>query len=374
MSLHLRDITDRGSFDAMQADWNALVEASHPEPFFRHEYIGAFLHNFLRDRSLTIVTGRGARGELKLALPLVAGSTSICGLPVRERASPTNVHSLRFDMVADNGGQAAGPDEQARALFEHLAADRTWVVLRITDVPPDGQAWRIYRVAQAAGFPVGAWEGQRSPYLALSTAEPRTLGLRTKFRANLRRRRKRLAERGEIRVERLHGDSLSRSDLEACLAMESAGWKGRQGSAAGHSQEARGFHLDLLCTPAYKDMLSLHLLKLSGHPIAFQYGLTSRGVFSLVMTSYDESFAEFSPGQLLTEEVLNDCISRGLREFDFLGCDLPWKMEWTNTVRAHHWLFVFRDSVRGRFLRRLKFDWAVTARQLLAKTGMGLFA
>lgn len=374
MSLQLSEVTDRGSFDAMQADWNALVEVSHPEPFFRHEYIGAFLHNFLRGRAFTIVTGRGARGELKLALPLVAGSASICGLPVRERASPTNVHSLRFDLVAETAAEDDAPDAAARVLFEHLAADKTWIVLRITDVPPDGQAWRIYRVAQAAGFPVGAWEGQRSPYLALSTAAPLTLGLRTKFRANLRRRRKRLAEQGEISVERLQGESLSTSDLEACLAMESAGWKGRQGSAAGQSEEARGFHLDLLCTPAYKDMLSLHLLKLSGRPIAFQYGLTSHGVFSLVMTSYDESFAEFSPGQLLTEEVLNDCISRGLREFDFLGCDLPWKMEWTKTVRPHHWLFIFRNSAQGRFLRRLKFGWAVAARQLLAKLGMGLFA
>jgi len=89
--------------------------------------------------------------------------------------------------------------------------------------------------------------------------------------------------------------------------------------------------------------------------------VTFRGVFSLVMTSCDESFAEFGPGHLLTEEVLKDCASRGLREFDFLGCDLPWKMEWTSTVRPHHWLYIFRKSARGRFLRQLKFGWAVAA-------------
>jgi len=257
-------------------------------------------------------------------------------------------------------------------LLEHLAADKTWDVLRLSDIPPQGQAWRLHRAAQSAGYPVGAWESQRSPYLTLSAAGGPPFGLRTKFRANLRRRRKRLGEGGEITLERLEGDSLSVRDLEACLVMEAAGWKGREGSAAGQSEEIRGFHKDLLRTPSYKDMLSLHLLKLSGRPIAFHYGLAHRGVYSLVMTSYEESFAEFSPGHLLTEEVLNDCVSRGLHEFDFLGCDLPWKMEWTSTVRPHHWLYIFRDTTRGRALRRLKFSWAVTARRLLTKWGMRL--
>jgi len=366
MSMNLTAITERGPFDAIRDDWNALVERSRPEPFYRHEYISAFLSNFRRDSPFTIVTGRGERGDLTLALPLVAGSSSICGLPARELASPTNVHSLRFDLVAEDPDDESAADVSARALLEHLDSDRTWTVLRITDVPPWGQAWRIYRAAQSAGFPVGAWEGQRSPYLTLSPHGEPAQGLRAKFRANLRRRRKRLGEQGEIDVERLSGDSLSVRDLEACLIMESAGWKGRQGSAAAQSEAVRGFHLELLSNKAHKDLVSLHLLKLSGRPIAFHYGVISRGVYSLVMTSYDESFAEFGPGHLLTEEVLNDCASRGLREFDFLGCDLPWKMEWTNTVRPHHWLYIFKNSARGRFLRQVKFGWAVAARRALA--------
>ncbi len=371
-ALTLGEITERPLFDAIGREWNDLVAASRPEPFYRGEYISAFLHNFLPRSTLRILTGRDAGGALKMALPLVETAGSICGLKTRELASPTNVHSLRFDLIAENATDEGGPDAPVLALLLHLDADESWDVLRLADIPSPGQAWRIYRAAQAAGFPVGAWEAQRSPYLELVSQGEMVLGLRAKFRANLRRRRKRLAEQGEITVERLQGDSLKVADLRACLVMESAGWKGREGSAAGQSEEARGFHLELLNTEGYREMLSLYLLKLSGRPIAFQYGLTSHGVFSLVMTSYEESFAEFSPGHLLTEEVLNDCVSRGLREFDFLGCDLPWKMEWTTTVRPHHWLFIFRNTARGRFLRRVKFGWAVTARQLLTKWGMSL--
>lgn len=361
-ALELRDVGERTAFVALEGEWNALVEAGGAEPFCRHEYIRSFLDNFLPQAPLKVVTGRDACGRLVAALPLVAGRGTICGIGTRELASPTNVHSLRFDLVADDA------QKTARALFRHLAADPSWDVLKLTDVPEGGQAWQLYRVAQEAGFPVGAWESQRSPYIRLpASCDALRQGLRTKFKANLRRRRKRLAEQGEISVERVAGDALSERHLDECLVLERSGWKGRQGSAVTQSQATHGFHLELLRTPTFRDRLSLFLLKLAGRTIAFDYGLTSRGVYSLVMTSYDERFKEFSPGQLLTEEVLMDCVARGLREFDFLGCDLPWKLDWTGTVRVHHWLFIFRDSLRGRTLQQLKFGRVRAARRWLAR-------
>lgn len=361
-ALEVRDLVDRETFVAIEEEWNACVEANRPEPFCRHEYIRSFLANFVPSAPIKVVTVRDAGGGLVVALPLVAGRGSICGIGVRELASPTNVHSLRFDLVGDAGPMAAD------AVFRHLAADGSWDVLRITDVPERGRAWQIYRSARAAGFPVGAWESQRSPYIALpSSYDELSQGLRAKFRANLRRRRRRLAEKGEVSVERVAGDALSESRLEECLVLERSGWKGAQGSAVSQSTATYGFHLELLRTAAFRENLSLFTLKLAGTPVAFQYGITSHGVYSLVLTGYDERFGEFSPGHLLTEEVLKDCVSRGLREFDFLGCDLPWKLEWTSTVRPHHWLFVFRDSPLGHILWQLKFGWVRSARQRLTR-------
>jgi CelD/BcsL family acetyltransferase involved in cellulose biosynthesis len=357
------EVVDRAGFEAMEHEWNALLESGSREPFCRHEFIRSFLRNFLPEARLKVVTGRDRFGALVVALPLIAGRGAICGFGARELGSPTNVHSLRFDLVAD--------DVQGRgdALFQHLAADQEWDILKITDVPEGGKAWNIYRAAERAGFPVGAWEAQRSPYMTLPSSYAEVLqGLSAKFRANLRRRRKRLDERGgEISVERVAGAALSESHLEECLALERSGWKGRQGTAVGQSQAARGFHLTLIRQEAFRDHLSLFLLKCGGKLIAFQYGLTCAGVYSLVMTSYDEVFKEFSPGHLLTEEVLKDCIARELREFDFLGCDLAWKLEWTATVRPHYWLFVFRDSPFGRALRTIKFGWVRLARQSVAR-------
>jgi len=359
-SLVLRSL-DRAGFAGLASEWNALVEATRPEPFYRHEFIASFIANFVPAAPLKIVAARDGRGSLEAVLPLVSGRGALCGIPVRELASPTNVHSLRFDLVAEDPAAA-------EAVFQHLAADESWDVLRITDVPERGQAWRIYEAAERAGFPVGAWESQRSPYVSLpGSFDELTRGLRTKFKANLRRRRKRLAEKGTLAVTRVAGGALGERDLDECFELERSGWKGRQGSAASQSQAIRGFHFELLRNASFRERLSLHRLTIDSRPIAFHYGITTHGVYSLVMTSYDERFKEFSPGHLLTESVIEDCVARRLREFDFLGCDLPWKLEWTSSVRRHHWLFVFRNNRAGRLLRQIKFGWAPAARQWLQR-------
>jgi len=84
-----------------------------------------------------------------------------------------------------------------------------------------------------------------------------------------------------------------------------------------------------------------------------------------VMTCYDEAFKEYSPSHLLLEDVLKDCIARGLSEFDFLGCDLEWKLDWSPIVRSHHWLFIFRGSRLGRVLQKAKFAWIPAAKGTL---------
>ena len=46
---------------------------------------------------------------------------------------------------------------------------------------------------------------------------------------------------------------------------------------------------------------------------------------------------------------------RQLAEYDFLGVNEEWKMDWTEAARGHRWLFLFRSAIRPRTLRYLKF-------------------
>jgi CelD/BcsL family acetyltransferase involved in cellulose biosynthesis len=352
------EVVDRESFMAVEREWNALVEATSDEPFYRHEYIRSWIDNFKPDARLKILTGRDPAGRLVAALPLVAERGFLYGLPVRRLVSPTNVHSYRFDLIAADRRPAA------RAFFGALAADDTWDVLTITDVPEGGNAWDLYEVAMESGFPAGYWESQRSPYIPLpSSYDALESRLSSKFMSNLRRCRRRLEERGVMSVQRVTGGAELQRRLEDCFTLERSGWKGRKGTAAAQSKQTRGFYTGLAQRAASGDYLSLFFLLLDGTPIAAQYGLTRRGVYSLLMTCYGEEFKRYSPSHLLLQEVMKLCIAGGLSELDFLGCDLEWKLDWSRIARTHHWMFIFRDGRMGRVLQKAKFDWIPAARE-----------
>jgi CelD/BcsL family acetyltransferase involved in cellulose biosynthesis len=263
-------------------------------------------------------------------------------------------------MLAEDGAGAGN------RFFAYLTADKSWDMIRITDVPAGGNAWHLYRAAGAAGFPVGTWESQCSPYLELPLSYEQLLaGLNSHFRANLRRHRRRLEGMGTVTVERFTGGKDLQDRLEECFAIEQKSWKGLEGTAICQDSKTLSFYTQLAHTAASQDYLSLFLLKLNGQAIAFHYGLTYGGIYYMPKVGFDAAFEAGSPGLVLLEEIIKDCIGRELKRCDFLGMDMPWKRDWSKEANRHDWLFIYRDAMFGRTLRKVKFKWIPVARHLL---------
>jgi CelD/BcsL family acetyltransferase involved in cellulose biosynthesis len=355
-------VEDRATFEKMAPEWNALVERTRNEPFYRHEFIRTWIENFSPDAPLKLLVARRYGGRIVALLPLIEERIRLFGIPLRQWTSPTDVHSERFDLLAED------PEAASRAFLSTLHGLKGWDLLRITDVPPDGNAWRLYEIAGRNRLPSGIYESKRSTFIALpNSPEELQASLGSKFRGNLRRRRKLLESKGQLTLEEIKGGPELQACLEECFAIEQSGWKGKHGEPANLDRRIHGFLSTLARRTSENGSFSLYRLLLDGRPIAFQYGLTQNGVYSLLVTSYDESLKDCSPGHLLAEEVLKVCIATGRKEFDFLGCDLEWKRTWSQTSRQHSWLFVFRNGLRGRFLHYAKFRLTPTVKRLLAQ-------
>jgi CelD/BcsL family acetyltransferase involved in cellulose biosynthesis len=356
------EVTDRTAFMALAPEWNTLVSSTADEPFFRHEFFRVWVDNFAPEARLRVLTLRDGEGRLGAALPLMAGRTLLLGMPVRQLSATANPHSCRFELLARE------PRVAAEAFLAHLRRDDSWDVLQLTDVPEGGGGWSLYEAARAAGLPCGTWESLCSPYVPLPAsweAYQRTLASR--FKANCRRRRRKLEAWGRVELERVEGGLELEARLEEGFALEASGWKGRQGTAMSQDGRTRGFYSELAREAGYAGRLALYFLRLDGRAVAFQYGLRHGGRYFLLKLGYDESLGECSPGQLLMEEVLRDCLARGLREFDFLGPDMVWKRDWTDRVRRHIWLYIFKDSAFGRALCAAKFRWGPMAREVVTR-------
>jgi len=286
----------------------------------------------------------------------------IYGVPVRELSALANVHSGRFDLLAEN------PPEAARAFLDVLLEQSDWDVLRLIDVPQGGAAEALLEAAGSSGLRSGRWASMNSPYIDLPTSwSEMEQTLSRHFRANMRRRRRRLSDKGTISIDLcdVSDDGELAARLDEGFQLEASGWKGRDGTAICQAPDTLGFYTALARQARSEGRLRLQFLRLDGKAIAFQYALQDGARYLLLKPTYDEAHGEVAPGHLLMEEVLQDCIARGLRQFDFLGPDMPWKSDWSKKGRPHDWLYLFRGP-RGHLVHGLKFRAAPMVRALLA--------
>jgi CelD/BcsL family acetyltransferase involved in cellulose biosynthesis len=196
----------------------------------------------------------------------------------------------------------------------------------------------------------------RTPYIPLAgvtDVEVLLKGRDAKFRANLRRRMRKLRERGELRLRR--HEEADASVLQRFYELEQAGWKGRAGTAIACDPSTRRFYDEAARWASEQGCLAVYALELEGTPIAMQWGLEQNGRYFLPKPAYDPTYASHSPGQILMHEVLADLCRRGVAEFDFLGPWMDWKADWTSQVRVHNWCYVFGKGALGRLSYLAKF-------------------
>src|SRR5262249_44605697 len=131
-------------------------------------------------------------------------------------------HSQRFDVLLS----PSEPAQVATAIWRHLE-QLPWDAIELREIP-DGASGGAHLIAAAEARGHATWgePAMSSPFLAGG-------GQSAKFRANLRRRKKKLeAEVGAVSFERIdaRGAALEAA-LDEGLALERAGWKGDRGTA-----------------------------------------------------------------------------------------------------------------------------------------------
>ncbi len=346
----------RAAFAALRGEWNALLASGPADiPFARHEWIAAWLEAFAPCARLRIFVARDVRGRAAGMAPLVEERR----FGLRRLAAPGNDHSCRVEWVL-------GPDVPGalEALWAHLRDRVPWDLILLRDLRRDGPTARLADLAAADGHPRGRWESMRSPYLTLGS-QPIASRLDAKFKANLRRRLRRLLDRGAVAVERVDGPEGAAGFLERFLVLESAGWKGRRGTAIAGDPRLVSFYTAIARSAADGGWLALRALEVGGRPAAMHFGLAYRGTYYLPKPAYDETLSPCSPGQLLFAEVAAECEARGLREVDFLGPDMDWKRDWAPRHRPHDWLYIYRPGLQGRMLWAARHRVRPLAREVL---------
>jgi CelD/BcsL family acetyltransferase involved in cellulose biosynthesis len=126
-----------------------------------------------------------------------------------------------------------------------------------------------------------------------------------------RRLARRLAEIGGLEQVSTASGLPVGDAIAAFLDLEAAGWKGRRGTALAATEATHEFFVAAVHGLASAGMARIDLLRLDGRPIAAGVTLIAGGRAWYLKTAYDEAFARFSPGVLLSQSIGQQLMAGG---------------------------------------------------------------
>lgn len=286
---------------------------------------------FLRD-------GWFCRGEPEAITTLVAhrgDGSPILALPMRQLGPPgLKARSLAgsywpFRSIAIDPSTGVG---DMRAVLGHpVTQNAVGPLLRLGPIYQDDRfAQLMIAAADATGWHVLIRDmGQSFVQQLAEPGSPDAWPSKSR-RKKARRMTNRLEERGPVTLRTVRGTDWSRQIFQDLARIEQNSWVGTRTDRSGakflnpqmlaHWQRA-------IVNPDLADMLSATLLYVGDRPIAFSLDLICAPVQYGIASSYDEAFADCSPGQIVTVQAVDDSLARGVRQIDWGAGDSGYKQE-----------------------------------------------
>jgi CelD/BcsL family acetyltransferase involved in cellulose biosynthesis len=316
-------------------EWDLLAERLSAPPFLRPGWFGAW-HDAYGEGELRILSVR--RGdELAGVMPVeIKGSATL---------SPTNTHTPLYGPLAD------GPELEGALVRELLATAAGRIELAYAD--PAARWFSLLRDAlpgqkRSERRSVMVETVTRPPYVSTAGGWDAYRAQRSrKFLKEVARLRRRLAEHGAVEFDVHSTVAGVDAALDEFVALESSGWKAREGTAIASREASGRFYRNLARWAAERGWLRLAFLRLDGRAIAAELDIACAGALYSLKSGFEPEYRAFGPGQLLTHDCVKLAFDDGLASYEFLGTDEPYKMSWTASTRERVRLRSFPRTVSG---------------------------
>ena len=309
------------SIASIAEEWDQLADEIGASPFARPGWIRAWWPAFGRGSIRALVIRNG--GNLTGIVPLVRDGAVF--------KSPTNSETPIFEFVA-KGNDAA---RQLAATMLAAGARRLDLSFLRSD---DSGFHALKEEARARALRTITQPVLLSPYVSSQgswSAYQAKLG--AKLRSEIRRRKRRLQELGELSLQVADGSERLEDLLSEGFRVEQSGWKGDYGTAINSNPSRHRFYREVARWAGERGWLRLVFLRLDGRTIAFDLCLEANGVHYLLKTGYDYDFKKFGPGMILRSMMLERAFSGSIDTYEFLGtivgANNRWKLDWTGN---HH--------------------------------------
>jgi hypothetical protein len=259
---------------------------------------------YVEGRRGALLAWRDVGGAMQLvgvwALAVTSAPHAI--LPLRVLTAPPTPHAYLATPVIDR----ECPDAVLTAMLDYIESDASLPnIVALDAIAADSDtALALNRVLGSRGSTPCVLGRSQRPKLAsdLDAKSYFEKALSSSSRKKLRQHRRRLAEKGALDFKILTGVDAVTAAFNDFLALEAAGWKGRNGTALSNGPSDAAYARAMIATLAATGDAEIHMLSLDGRAVSMQIVLRAGATAYTWKTAYDESLQDFSPGMLLLED------------------------------------------------------------------------
>ena len=247
-----------------------------------------------------------------------------------DRSLGSYVHPLEASWALASPFVGPSPGRLARRFVDLCqSTSLNWDILFLSGINPESTTFHELIRGFRGHYSLGLGPSSTRRVASLQGGLDGFLGRRsTKFRANLRRSRRRGKEAG-IETEyfqKISSEKDALALLDRALAIEHQSWKADANTGI-IDGPMKTFYRDMLPRLAKRGALRFLFLTLDGKDIAYCFGGVFNGTFRGLQMSYDDEYRAHSPGSLSQLQMIEKLCAEGIDTYD-LGSDMDYKRRW----------------------------------------------
>lgn len=324
-------------FEQFAAAWDRVNDLAGGVPFHYSPYIRNLLREFATGRETICVLG--AEGH-ELALGIVAPRRA----GVWETFQPSQLPLGALVRSPDLDFPAA-----ARSLLGRLP--RFPLLLAITQQDPWLHARPPHTGAtRTIDYIETGWVAVEGSFDEYWNARSKNL------RQNTRTQRSRLTREGvRTSFEEITDPQEVAQAVADFARLESAGWKGAEGSAVQVGTAQGRFYQSMMEDYCRAGRGRIYRYRFNDRVVAVDLRVESDSTMVLLKTTYDESITGVSPAGLMREEIYRKLFGEGrIRRIEYYGRVMDWTLRWTDKTRTLYHVNVYRLPVLARLHERIR--------------------
>jgi CelD/BcsL family acetyltransferase involved in cellulose biosynthesis len=331
--IHVQELNDIRQLADLRLLWNLLLPRTPGASFFHSlDWLEAYWRHYGADQRLRVLVVSDEGRPLGI-LPLVVST---------ERTRVGNVRFLTYplhDWGTFYGPIGPNPTVTLLAGLRHVRqAPRDWDVLDLRWVDLNGcDRGRTERAMEQAGLCPHQQVWNHAAVVELQGTWQDYWGSRDKkYRHNVERCARRLADQGEIELVRYRPGGVAFGDADprwgrydTCVELAQQSWQGSatDGTTLSH-QGVCDFLRDAHAAAARAGAVDLNLLLVNKRPVAFVYNYHYDGRVYGLRKGFDPDCSALRPGMVLQRMMLEDGLRRGDRCYDLGVGSLDTKRHW----------------------------------------------